>query len=143
MSPCKTLEHYDVMFAVFGGSIARHKVIHNVNMPCLSLQLAAPAKSCRPHNKQLHCLNINVSNIFSVCRSTRSAPFGMDIRGLPSTVKLAIHLHLLPKCLERYLHPPPPLVFLYLIQQRDNCTLTSVMILSLVPVAWYDMMISE
>jgi hypothetical protein len=54
------------MFAVLGGFISSHKVIHNVNMPCLSLQLAALAKSCRPHNKQLHHLNINVFNTLSV-----------------------------------------------------------------------------
>jgi len=106
MSPRKTLEHYDVMFAVLGVSISRHKVIHNVNMPCLSLQLAAPAKSCRPHNKQLHYLNINVSNIFSVCFSSRPTSFRVDIRGFPSIVKLSIHLHILSKFLERYLHFP-------------------------------------
>jgi hypothetical protein len=76
---------------------ATNKVIHNVNMPCLPLQLAAPAKSCRPHNNQLHDLNINVFNILSVLCSPRRASYRMGTRGLPSILKLTTHFHLKPR----------------------------------------------
>ena len=79
-------------------------MIHNVNMPCLSLQLAATAKSCRPHNRQLHSLNVNVLKHLICTMLTSANLTRMDTRGLPSIVKLAIRRHLMPKFLERYLH---------------------------------------
>jgi hypothetical protein len=116
-----------------------NKVIHNVNMPCLPLQLAAPAKSCRPHKKQLQDLNTNAFNILSVRCSPRRTSYRIEARGLPTTVKLTTHLHLRPGFSNTWSDTcTPPLLPVFNLAKGQLCLYQSND-----SIAWYDRMISE